>query len=214
MFAMFFLGALYLQIVLRYDPLQIGLAFLPVAVAMGALSFRVSAALNLRFGARAVLLAGLALIVVGLALFARAPMHASYAIDVLPSMVLLGVGGGLAFPAVMTLGMADATPSDSGLVSGLLNTTSQVGGALGLAVLATAATLQTHALRADGQAPLAALLGGYRLTFAIGAGLVAAALVVAAVVLRPDVESALIDEPADGPARGPRTLTIADPSAE
>jgi len=214
MFAMFFLGALYLQIVLRYDPLQIGLAFLPVAVAMGALSFRISAALNLRFGARAVLLAGLALIVVGLALFARAPMHATYAIDILPSMVLLGVGGGLAFPAVMTLGMADATPNDSGLVSGLLNTTSQVGGALGLAVLATAATLRTDALLADGRAPLAALLGGYRLTFAVGACLVAAALVVATVVLRSDPESALIEEPADCPACGPRTLTIADPSAE
>jgi len=214
MFAMFFLGALYLQVVLRYDPLRIGLAFLPVALTMGALSFRVSAALNLRFGARAVLLAGLALIVVGLALFARAPLQANYAADILPSMLLLGVGGGLAFPAVMTLGMADATPSDSGLVSGLLNTTSQVGGSLGLAVLATTAALRTQALLAGGQAPLDALLGGYRLTFVVGAILVAAALVVAIAVLRSSVESALIGSVADGPAGGPRTLTSATPAAE
>jgi len=186
MFGMFFMGALYLQRVLRYDPLQIGLAFMPVAIAIGTLSFRFSARLNLRFGARAVLLAGLTLIAAGLAIFARAPMAATYAVDILPAMVLLGVGGGLSFPAVMTLGMSGATASDSGLVSGLVNTTAQVGGSLGLAVLATLATSRTDHLLAGGQGAAAALTGGYHLAFVIGAGLVGAAIVVAATVLRPE----------------------------
>jgi predicted MFS family arabinose efflux permease len=183
-FGMFFLGALYLQRVLHYNPMQIGLAFLPVAVAIGAFSFRLSAQLNTRFGARAMLLVGLALTMVGLALFARAPVDASYVRDVLPSMVLLGVGGGLAFPALMTLGMSGATASDSGLISGLINTTAQVGGSLGLAVLATLATSRTDQLLAAGQGTAAALTGGYQLAFGIGAGLVGAAIVVAATVLQ------------------------------
>jgi EmrB/QacA subfamily drug resistance transporter len=185
-FGMFFLGALYLQRVLHYNPMQIGLAFLPVAVAIGAFSFRLSAQLNTRFGARAMLLVGLALTMVGLALFARAPVDASYVRDVLPSMVLLGVGGGLAFPALMTLGMSGATASDSGLISGLINTTAQVGGSLGLAVLATLATSRSDQLLAAGQGTAAALTGGYQLAFGIGAGLVGAAIVVAATVLQPE----------------------------
>jgi EmrB/QacA subfamily drug resistance transporter len=184
MFGMFFVGALFLQRVLGYDPLQIGLAFLPVAVAIGTLSFRFAAQLNTRFGARAVLLAGLASMAAGLALFVRAPEGAGYATDVLPSMVLLGIGGGLSFPAVMTLGMSGATDDDAGLISGLVNTTAQVGGSLGLAVLATLATSRTDHLLAAGQDPAAALTGGYHLAFGISAGLVAAAFVVAATVLR------------------------------
>jgi MFS family permease len=196
MFGMFFLGALYLQRVLGYDPMQIGLAFLPVAVAIGALSFRYSAQLNGRFGARTMLLVGLSLIVAGLGLFARAPMDARYLVDVLPSMVLLGVGGGLSFPAVMTLGMSGATASDSGLISGLVNTTAQVGGSLGLAVLATLATSRTDQLLAAGQSPTSALAGGYHLAFGAGVVLVAAAVVVAATVLRPEAEAATESETA------------------
>jgi len=184
MFGMFFIGALYLQRVLRYDPLQIGLAFLPVAVAIGALSFRFAAQLNTRFGARAVLLAGLGSMVVGLALFVRAPLHAIYLVDILPSMALLGIGGGLSFPAVMTLGMSGATDRDAGLISGLVNTTAQVGGSVGLAVLATLATSRTDHLLAGGQSVPVALTGGYHLAFGVSAGLVTAALVVAATVLR------------------------------
>jgi EmrB/QacA subfamily drug resistance transporter len=191
LFGMFFMGALYLQLVLRYDPLQIGLAFLPMALAMGALTFRFSAQLNTRFGARAVLLVGLVLIAAGLGLFARTPIGARYVVDILPSMVLMGVGGGLSFPAVMTLGMSGATASDSGLISGLVNTTAQVGGSLGLAVLATAATSRTDGLLASGQSAAVALTGGYHLAFGIGTGLVAAAIVVAATVLRPD--AAVVD---------------------
>jgi EmrB/QacA subfamily drug resistance transporter len=198
MFGMFFMGALYLQLVLGYDPLQIGLAFLPVAVAIGVLSYRYSAELNMRFGARRMLLIGLTLAAAGLAVFIRAPEHASYVVDVLPSMLLLGIGGGLAFPAVMTLGMADATAGDSGLVSGLINTSGQVGGALGLAVLATVATSFSDRLVAAGQSPVAALTGGYHLAFAIAAGMVVVATVVAATVLKPQpAEVAAEDELAE-----------------
>jgi EmrB/QacA subfamily drug resistance transporter len=180
---MLFLGALYLQRVLGYDPLRIGLGFLPVAVAIGTLSLGLSARLNTRFGARAVLLAGLVLIVAGLALLTRAPVDGSYLGDLLPAMLVLGVGGGLSLPALMTLAMSGATPSDAGLASGLVNTTQQVGGAFGLAVLATLATSRTERLLAAGQDPAAALTGGYHLAFGIGAGLVSVAIVVAAGLL-------------------------------
>jgi EmrB/QacA subfamily drug resistance transporter len=184
LFGTFFLGALYLQRVLGYDPMQIGLAFLPVAVTIGALSFRFSAQLNTRFGARSVLLVGLTMVMASLALFARAPVEARYVTDVLPSMILIGIGGGLSFPALMTLGMSGATASDSGLVSGLVNTTAQVGGSLGLAVLATLATSRTDQLVASGQSTASALTGGYHLAFGTGAALLAAAIVVAVTVLR------------------------------
>ena len=137
MFGMFFLGSLYLQRILGYDALQIGLAFLPATIIMGALSFRFAEPLIMRFGARRTLLPGLVLIVVGLALFTRAPVDGSYVQHVLPVMILLGLGIGVCFPALMTLAMSGATQEDAGLASGLVNTTAQVGGALGLAVLAT-----------------------------------------------------------------------------
>jgi EmrB/QacA subfamily drug resistance transporter len=189
---MFFLGALYLQRVLGYGALQVGLAFLPVALGIGTLSLGASARLMTRFGARATLVPGLALVAAGLALFQRAPIGADYATDLLPVMVLLGVGAGLAFPALMTLAMSGATESDSGLASGLVNTTQQVGGALGLAVLATLSTTRTESLRAGGNSANAALVGGYHLAFAIAAILVLAALGFALALLRA--------EPAGAPA--------------
>jgi EmrB/QacA subfamily drug resistance transporter len=184
LFGMFFLGALFLQRVLGYDALEVGLAFLPVAVLIGAFSLSVSPQLVLRFGARATLLPGLVLIGVGLALFARAPIDAGYVVDILPVMVLLGVGAGLVFPALMTLAMSGATSSDSGLASGLVNTTQQVGGALGLAVLATLSTTRTDGLLGDGESTAAALTDGYHLAFTVGAGLVAFGVLLAIVVLR------------------------------
>ncbi len=140
---MFFLGALYLQQVLHYDALQIGLAFLPTTVVMGALSLRLSEPLIMRFGARRTLIPGLVAIAVGLVLFTRAPVHGSYVRDILPTMILMGAGIGSAFPALMKLAMSGATPEDAGLASGLVNTTVQVGGALGLAVVATLAATRT-----------------------------------------------------------------------
>ena len=185
MFGMFFMGTLYLQRVLGYGAVDIGLAFLPVSLGIGILSLGFSARLGLRFGWRPVLLAGLVLLAVGLLLFTRAPVDGSYVIDVLPSMLLLGVGAGIAFPALMTLAMSTATPADSGLLSGLVNTTQQVGAALGLAVLATLATSRSDALLADGDPTAEALTSGYTLAFAVAAGLVLVALVVAIVTLRP-----------------------------
>jgi EmrB/QacA subfamily drug resistance transporter len=186
MFGMFFLGALYLQRVLGYDALQIGLAFLPTTVVMGVLSLRYSERLIMRFGARETLLPGLALIGAALFLFAQAPVDGSYIRHVLPVMILLGFGAGSAFPALMTLAMSGATHEDAGLASGLVNTTAQVGGALGLAVLATLSATRSEALISDGQTAAPALTEGYHLAFLIGAGLVVAAIVVAVTVLRPE----------------------------
>jgi EmrB/QacA subfamily drug resistance transporter len=199
MFGMFFMGTLYLQRVLGYDAVQTGAAFLPVSVGIGVLSLGFSARLITRLGARAVLLPGLVAIVAGLVLLTGAPVGGNYVTDLLPALVLLGVGAGIAFPALVTLAMSGATPADSGLASGLVNTTQQVGGALGLAVLATLSTSRSNHLLADGDSAASALTGGYHLAFAIGAGLVIAAIVVAALVLRSE-RVALQEVPAvDGP---------------
>jgi EmrB/QacA subfamily drug resistance transporter len=186
MFGMFFLGVLYLQRVLGYDALQTGLAFLPTTIVMGTLSVRYSERLIMRFGARRTLLPGLVLIAAGLALFARVPVDGNYVSDVLPSTILLGIGIGTSFPALMTLAMSGATQSDAGLASGLVNTTVQVGAAVGLAVLATLSATRSESLIENGKSTAAALTEGYQLSFLIGAGLVAAAIVVAVTVLQPE----------------------------
>jgi EmrB/QacA subfamily drug resistance transporter len=189
MFGVFFMGSLYLQKVQGYDALEIGLAFLPTTLVMGTMSVRYAERLITRFGARNTLLPGLVLSAVGLVLFTRAPVHASYLTDVVPTMILIGAGMGMAFPALMTLSMSGATPSDAGLASGLVNTTLQVGGALGLAVLATLAATHTESLREHGDSAISALTGGYHLAFWVGAALVIVALVVAITVLRADSKS-------------------------
>ena len=184
MFGFFFMGSLDMQRVLGYGPLAIGLAFLPVSVGMGALSIGLTARLIMRFGARTVLLAGFGLISVALVLAARGPVSADYLRDLFPVLALLGIGGGLAFPSLGVVAMAGATPSDAGLASGLLNTTGQVGAALGLAVLATVSTNRTGELIAQGQSPVAALSGGYHIAWAIGAVLAIASVVIAATFLK------------------------------
>jgi EmrB/QacA subfamily drug resistance transporter len=185
MFGMFFLGALYLRRVLGYDALEIGLAFLPVTIAMGTLSIRYSERIFMALGARRALLAGLALVLAGLVVFALAPVHADYATQVAPSMLLLGLGAGTAFPALMNLAMSGATQQDAGLASGLVNTTAQVGGALGLAVLATLSTSRTNALTASGHPIASALTSGYHLAFWVAAGLVGCALAVVLAAVEP-----------------------------
>lgn len=185
-FGMFFLGALYLQRVLGYDAVEVGLAFLPIALAIAALSLGVSARLITRFGAKNTLIPGLVVLPIGLAYFARAPIDANYLVDLFPAILLIGIGAGLSFPSLMTLAMSGATQEDSGLASGLVNTTQQVGGALGLAVLATIATSRTETLTAAGSSDAAALLGGFHVAWAIAAGLSAAALVLAVTLLKPD----------------------------
>jgi EmrB/QacA subfamily drug resistance transporter len=186
MFGMFFLGSLYLRRILGYDPLQIGLAFLPVAVVMGALSVRYTDRLVMRFGARATMFPGLGMIAAGLALFALAPAGGGgYLIHIFPVALLVGGGAGLSFPALMALAMSGATPQDAGLASGLVNTTAQIGGALGLAVLATVSASRSNALIAQHRPLAVALTDGYHLAFWIACGLVVAAAGVAAAVLRP-----------------------------
>ena len=186
MFSMFFLGALYMQQILGYDPLEVGVAFLPVTAVMGVLSLRYAEPLITRYGPRAVLIPGLVCIAAGLLLFTQAPTDADYAVDILPVMALLGLGAGLAAPALMTLAMSGATPSDSGLASGLVNTTVQVGGAIGLAVLATLASERTDGLRAAGEPAASALNAGFHVAYLVGAALVLVAIVIAVTVLGGD----------------------------
>jgi EmrB/QacA subfamily drug resistance transporter len=196
-FGMFFLGALYLQQVLHYNSIGVGLAFLPVALGIGALSLRLTPRLIGRFGARATLIPGLVMVGAGLVLFARSPVHASYAADLLAPMVLLGVGAGLAFSPLVTLAMSAATPEDSGLASGLVNTTQQVGGALGLAVLATISTTHTHTLLRAGDSNASALTSGFHVAFTIGAVLVAVALALAVWLLRSQPSVAVAEDAAE-----------------
>ncbi|TMF60654.1 MAG: MFS transporter [Chloroflexi bacterium] len=169
MFAWFFLSALYLQVVLRYDPLQVGLAFLPGNVIMAIFSVGISAKLVMRFGLKAPLGTGLALAGLGLALLVRAPIDGNYVVDVLPSMILLGLGAGIAFNPMIIVAMTDVEPERSGLASGLVNTSFMMGGALGLAVLASIAAARTGDSLASGAAQIAALTDGYHAAFAIGA---------------------------------------------
>jgi EmrB/QacA subfamily drug resistance transporter len=203
MFGMFFLGALYLQRVLGYDALQVGLAFLPATLVMGTLSLGFSERLIMRFGPRRTLMPGVAMVGAGLLLFARTPVEGSYVADLLAPMLLIGAGVGTAFPSLMTLAMSGATPQDSGLASGLVNTSMQVGGAIGLAVLATLATERTNSALDGGASNLAALNSGYHLAYLIGAALVGFAFVIAATVLRtPEPMAAPGQQPEGEPAHG------------
>lgn len=199
LFAIGFMAALYLQRVLGYSPLQVGASFLPATLVMAALSLRFTAPLIDRFGPRLVLIAGLVVTALSLAGFAMLPVDASYGL-VAPAMVLHGLGAGIAFPALMMLAMAGVPREDAGLASGIVNTTQQVGGAIGLAVLATAAAARTDALVAGGASEAVALTGGYHLAFWAGAVSVAGAVVVAATVLRP--LSAELEESAVGGVPG------------
>jgi EmrB/QacA subfamily drug resistance transporter len=193
MFAWFFLSALYLQLVLGYSPLQVGLAFLPANLIMAVFSLGLSARLVLRFGIRAPLAAGLALAAAGLLLFARAPVDGSFVADVLPSMILLGLGAGMAFNPVLLAAMSDVEPSEAGLASGVVNTSFMMGGALGLAVLASLAASRTESLSAGGESALAALTGGYHLAFLIGALFAAGAAILGAALLRPGLHEPAVE---------------------
>jgi EmrB/QacA subfamily drug resistance transporter len=184
MFAWFFLAALYLQLVLGYSPLQVGLAFLPANLIMAVFSLGLSAKLVLRFGIRLPLATGLVLAAVGLALLARAPVDGGFVVDVLPSMTLLGIGAGMAFNPVLLAAMSDVAPSEAGLASGVVNTSFMMGGALGLAVLASVGDSRTEALAATGAGQLDALTGGYHAAFVVGSLFAVCAALVSGVLLR------------------------------
>ncbi len=206
----FFLSALYLQLVLGYSPLEVGLAFLPCSLIMGALSLGVSARLVMRFGIRPPLGAGLLLCTAGLLLLARAPVGGHFAVDVLPSMIVLGIGGGIGFNPILLAATGDVAPADSGLVAGVVNSAFMMGGALGLAILASVAGARTTHLLAAGHGRLAALTGGYHTAFLIGAVFTAAAAGLGISVLRgasPEAEAA-----AEGPAESPPPRSAPEPT--
>jgi EmrB/QacA subfamily drug resistance transporter len=205
MFAWFFVSALYLQLVLGYSPLKVGLAFLPANLIMGAFSLGLSAKIVMRFGIRRPLAAGLSIAAVGLALFARAPVDGSFVTDVLPSMILLGFGAGLAFNPVLLAAMSDVAPEESGLASGIVNTSFMMGGALGLAVLASLAASRTDSLSAAGDSHLVALNGGYHTAFLVGAVFAVAAAALGAALLRVGMPA-----PAHESDEGGRVLAAAD----
>ena len=184
MFAWFFVSALYMQRVLGYSPMQVGLAFLPSNLIMAAFSLGISAKMVMRFGTRLPLAAGLLLTAAGLALFALSPVDGGFALHVLPGMTLLGIGCGMAMNPVLLVAMSDVEQSESGLASGVVNTAFMMGGALGLAVLASLAAARTESLLAAGAASAAALNGGYHAAFAVGAVFAAAAALLCAVLLR------------------------------
>jgi EmrB/QacA subfamily drug resistance transporter len=195
MFAWFFLSALYLQLVLGYTPLEVGLAFLPANLIMAVFSLGLSAKLVMRFGIRVPLATGLFLASLGLLLFARAPVEGTFALDVLPSMILLGVGAGMAFNPVLLAAMSDVAPDEAGLASGVVNTSFMMGGALGLAVLASLAASRTDTLLASGEDRLTALTGGYNLAFFVGAIFALTAAVLGGALLR-------VATPASEPSEG------------
>ena len=197
MFAWFFLSALYLQLVLGYTPLQVGLAFLPGNIIMGILSIGLSARLVMRFGIRLPLAVGLGLAAAGLLLFARAPVDGSFVVDVLPAMILLGLGAGMAFNPVLLAAMSDVEPSEAGLASGVVNTSFMMGGALGLAVLASLAASRTDTLLADGASEAVALTGGYHVAFFVGALFAIAAAALGGLLLRQGAYAAAHEDGGD-----------------
>jgi EmrB/QacA subfamily drug resistance transporter len=196
MFAWFFISALYLQLVLGYNAMQVGLSFLPANIIMAAFSLGLSAKIVVRFGIRGPLAFGLLCAALGLALFARAPIDGSFWVDVFPGMTLLGIGAGIAFNPLLLGAMSDVSPSESGLASGVVNTAFMMGGALGLAVLASIAASSTDAQLSAGASEQASLNGGYQLAFIVGAACAATAGVLGGVFMRTRAAPAGAPEPA------------------
>ncbi len=192
LFGAFFMGALYFQHVLGYSAIVTGLAFLPLNIIVGVFSLGLTARIMARIGLKATFIPGLALVALALALFSRMPVNGNYVVDVLPGMLLFGVGAGLAFAPGVSLAMADAGPSDSGAASGLANVTLQLGAALGLAVLASVSSTRSSNLLANGVSTPAALTSGYHLAFLIGAGCLVAGIAIAGTLLRPTPPPALV----------------------
>jgi EmrB/QacA subfamily drug resistance transporter len=210
MFGWFFLSALYLQLVLGYSPLEVGLAYLPATVIMGAGSIAVSDRLVMRFGIKPPIVAGLAFFAIGLVMFSRAPVDGNFVVDVLPAMIVMGLGGGITFNPLLLAAMGDVAPTDSGLASGIVNTAFMMGGALGLAVLVSAADSRTQSLRDSGDGPLDALTGGYHLGFLVAAAF-AAVGALGALVLRP-VSPPGQEEFAEGAATAPEPAEEPSPA--
>jgi EmrB/QacA subfamily drug resistance transporter len=202
MFAYFFFSALYLQLVLEYSPLEVGLAYLPGTVVWGASSFLLSDRLVMRYGIRKPLLTGLVLMGVALVLLARTPVDGSWAIDILPATIAVGLGAGIAFNPLLLAAMSGVAPDQAGLASGVVNTAFMMGGAVGLAILASLADRRSETLLASGDGSLAALNGGYHVAFLVGAVFVVASAVVAGALLRVEQPAAAYhgEETVEAPA--------------
>ena len=196
MFAWFFISALYLQLVLGRGPMEVGLAFLPANVIMAICSLGISARLVMRFGIRGPLTAGLILALGGLLLFARAPSDGNVWLDVVPAMALLGVGAGIAFNPLLLAAMNDVPADESGLASGMVNTSFMMGGAVGLAVLASLAAAKTKVATAQGAPFIDALNSGYHWAFGAGAAFVLLAIVLGWIIF------SKAKAPAEAPAGG------------
>jgi MFS family permease len=184
MFAWFFVSALYMQLVLGYTPMQVGLAFLPANLIMAGFSLGLSARIVMRFGNRPPLALGLALAATGLALFAISPVGGNFMLHVLPAMTVLGIGCGMALNPILLVAMGEVEPSDSGLASGVVNTAFMMGGSLGLAVLASLSAARTQGLLAAGSADTISLAGGYQLAFVFGAIFAGVAALLSVLLLR------------------------------
>jgi EmrB/QacA subfamily drug resistance transporter len=191
MFAWFFLTALYLQLVLGYSPLKVGLAFLPSSLIMGAFSLGLSAKLVMRFGIKPPMVAGMLLMASGLLLYARVPVDGSFVVDVLPGSVLLGIGAGMGFNPLLLAAMGDVEPTEAGLASGVVNTAFMMGGALGLAVLASLSASRTDSLLASGDDRLTALTGGYHVSFLVGALFAIAGATIGGLLIRAEKPAAV-----------------------
>jgi MFS family permease len=182
--------------VLKYNPMRVGLSFLPANLIMAAFSLGLSAKIVIRWGFRGPLAAGLLFAAAGLAWFARAPLDGTFVVDVLPGMVLLGIGAGIAFNPMLLGAMSDVGPHESGLASGLLNTAFMMGGALGLAILASFAAMRTQGLLESGASDAGALNGGYQLAFIIGAACATLAAAIGAIFMRTRTAAAGSQAPA------------------
>jgi MFS family permease len=176
--------------VLGYSPLEVGFAFLPATLIWGAASLALSDKLVMRFGIKPPLIAGLLIYTVVLLYFARAPVDGSYWVDIFPGMILLGIGGGITFNPILLAAMGSVEPTEAGLASGVVNTSFMMGGALGLAILASLAASRTDSLTASGHGPLDALNGGYHVAFIVGAAFAVIAAAVAAVLIHAEAPAA------------------------
>jgi len=190
MFAYFFMSALYLQEVLEYTPLEVGLAYLPSMIVWGGSSLLLSDRLVMRFGIKPPLIAGLSLMAIGLLLLVRTPVDGNFLVDVLPATLAVGLGAGIGFNPILLAAMSGVAPTEAGLASGVVNTAFMMGGALGLAVLASLAASRTDSLEASGDSAIEALNGGYHVAYIVGVVFVIASAVVAALLLRPETAAA------------------------
>ena len=190
MFSYFFFSALYLQLVLEYSPLEVGLAYLPGTVIWGVSSLFLSQRLVMRYGIKPPLLAGLGLMTLALVLLARTPVDGNWAIDILPATIALGIGAGIAFNPILLAAMSGVGPEQAGLASGVVNTSFMMGGAVGLAILASLAASRSNNQLASGVDSLVALNSGYHLAFLVGAVFLLAAGSVGAALLRVEMPQA------------------------